>query len=179
MIRGGWKDYLFIIFKFKGGKKLVCIKTQRQEQAPFQRLHGEQRWHGTWLTVGWCALAPGDRGPGRADLWWCHRGPPARTCSGHCDDFRAEDKEAWGGRLGVGFKGKWHHFQQAVKKVVGSDRMPSPCQCMLSKPGALLGGRVHLLFLFLHLLNPDTVVSRADSRHVPPWSRKPNGKERY
>ena len=20
--------------------------------------------------------------------------PPARTCSGHCDDFRAEDKEA-------------------------------------------------------------------------------------
>ena len=34
--------------------------------------------------------------------------------------------------------------------------MPSPCQCILSEPGALLGGWVHLLFLVFPLLNPDT-----------------------
>ena len=40
--------------------------------------------------------------------------------------------------------------------------MPSPCQCILSEPDALLRGWFSLLFLFFHLLNPDTVLTRAD-----------------
>ena len=46
--------------------------------------------------------------------------------------------------------------------------MSSPCQCILSEPGTLLGVWIHLLFLFFHLLNPDAVVSRAD-----PWAWAP------
>ena len=36
------------------------------------------------------------------------RGPhPSQNPYGHCDDFRAEDKKAYRGQLGVGLKGKW------------------------------------------------------------------------
>ena len=59
---------------------------------------------------------------------------------GHCDDFRAEAKEACRGQLVVGLKGRWRHFQLVVAKELGDDRMPPPCQCIPSEPGVLLGG---------------------------------------
>jgi len=92
-------------------------------------------------------------------------------------DFRAEGKAACRGQPGVGLKGTWGHFQWAIEKEA-SDRVPSPCQCILSEPGVLLGGWVHFLFLFFHLLNPDTVVSRAEPGACAPveqtakWERK-------
>ena len=67
-----------------------------------------------------------------------------------------EDKEACRGQLVVGLKGRWRHFQQVVAKELGGDRMPPPCQCILSEPGALLGGWVHVSFLFFHLSNIHT-----------------------
>ena len=93
-------------------------------------------------------------------------------------DFRAEGKEACRGQPGVGLKGTWGHFQWAIEKQARSDRVPSPCQCILSEPGLLLGGWVHLLFLFFHLLKPDTVVSRAEPGACAPveqgakWERR-------
>ena len=66
------------------------------------------------------------------------------------------------GQLKVGLKGKWGHFQRASEKELGSDKMPSPYQCILSEPDVLLEGRVrHLLSLF-HLLNPDPGLSRTE-----------------
>ena len=66
------------------------------------------------------------------------------------------------GQLEVGLKGKWGHFHRVIEKEVGSDKMPSSCQCILSEPDVLLEGRVrHLLSLF-HLLNPDPGLSRTE-----------------
>ena len=141
--------------------------THGPEKEPYYRPHSELKGSGSW-----CAGLPlhlETKDQAGLGLWSCHRGPhPGQNPSGHCDDFRAEDKEACRGQLVVGLKGTWRHLQLAIEKESGSDRMPSPCQCMLSEPGALLGGRVHLLFLFFHLLNPDTVVSTAD-----PWACAP------
>ena len=116
----------------------------------------------------------------RLGPWWCHRGPHCgqNPCD-HCNDFRTEDKEACGSQLGVGLKGKWWHFQWAIKKEVGSDRTPSPCQCILFELDALQGRWVRLLFLFFHLLNPDTMWAEQTCGHVPLWSREPSWKEGY
>ena len=59
------------------------------------------------------------------------------------------------GQLVVALKGRWRHFQRVVEKELGGDRLPSPSQCILPETGALLGGWVHLSFLFFPLLNPD------------------------
>ena len=126
-----------------------------------------------------------------ANMWWTEmpvcpctwrlRTSPgwAQNPCGHCNDFRTEDKEACGSQLGVGLKGKWWHFQWAIKKEVGSDRTPSPCQCILFELDALQGRWVRLLFLFFHLLNPDTMWAEQTCGHVPLWSREPSWKEGY
>ena len=101
---------------------------------------------GTWRLRTRQAWALGDVTEGPA--------PPEPMWPGY--DFRAEGKEACRGQPGVGLKGTWRHFQWAIEKEARSDRMPSPCQCILSEPGVLLGGSVHLLLLFCCLLNPDT-----------------------
>ena len=136
-------------------------------QEPLDGPHGEPRGNGSWCAGLPWHLETEDQpelGP-----WWCHSGlRPSRNSCGHCDDFRAEGKEACGGQLGIGLKGKWQHSQRAIEKEVGSDRMPFPCQCILSQPGALLGGWFHLRFLLFHLLNPDPGLSRAD-----PWACAP------
>ena len=72
------------------------------------------------------------------------------------------------GQLKVGLKGKWGHFQRASEKELGSDKMPSPYQCILSEPDVLLEGWIHLLFSLFHLLNPDQGLSRAE-----PWTCVP------
>ena len=53
------------------------------------------------------------------------------------------------GQLKVGLKGKWGHFQRASEKELGSDKMPSPYQCILSEPDVLLEGWCCLLFSLL------------------------------
>ena len=89
-----------------------------------------------------------------------------------------EEKDAFRGKLVGGLKGRWQNFQRVVEKELGGDRMPAPCHCILSEPGALLGGGLQLSFLFFHLLNPDTGLAEQTHGHVPLWSRGPSGKER-
>ena len=72
------------------------------------------------------------------------------------------------GQLEVGLKGKWGHFQRASEKEFGSDKMPSPYQCILSEPDVLLEGWIRLLFSLFHLLNPDAGLSRTE-----PWACVP------
>ena len=147
------------------GSSMVSSLRQKNTKAQKEDTHTDQKKNHITDRMVSREVAPGalvcpgiwrqdqaGRGP-----WWHHRGPrPGQDPSGHCDDFRAENKEACGDQLGVGLKGKRWHFQRTIQKEVGSDGMPSPCQCILSEPGALLGGWVHLLFLVFSLLSPDT-----------------------
>ena len=80
----------------------------------------------------------------------------------------ASVKRGLQGQLEAGLKGKGGHFQWTSEKEEGSDKMPSPYQCILSEPDVLLEGWIHLLFSLFHLLNPDQGLSRAE-----PWTCVP------
>lgn len=63
-----------------------------------------------------------------------------------------------------GLKGHGDICQWAAEEA--SDRVPSPCQCILSEPGVLLGEWV--LFFIFPFVESDTVVSRARPRGMCP-----------
>ena len=66
-----------------------------------------------------------------------------------------------------------------MEKEVGSDKMPSPCQCILSEVDTLLGQWFGLRFSSFHLLNPDPGLSRADLWACAPVEQGTKWKERY
>ena len=59
-------------------------------------------------------------------------------------------------------------FSAGKPREVGSDKMPSPYQCILSEPDVLLEGWICLLLSLIHLLNPDAGLSRTE-----PWACVP------